>query len=72
MTAAPGCASSGGARAATGSTPPIAARSHDLASVRAGIARTLVHPPNARRDGLQGKVLVEFVLLDVPVVFRAE
>lgn len=42
---------------------PIAARSHDLASVRAGIARTLVYPPNARRNGLQGKVLVEFVLL---------
>ncbi len=43
--------------------PPIAARTHDLASVRAGIARTLVYPPNARRNGLQGKVVLEFVLL---------
>jgi periplasmic protein TonB len=42
---------------------PIAARTHDLASVRAGIARTLVYPPNARRNGLQGKVILEFVLL---------
>jgi protein TonB len=42
---------------------PIAARTHDLASVRAGIARTLVYPPNARRNGLQGRVLLEFVLL---------
>jgi protein TonB len=45
------------------SQPPIAARTHDLASVRAGIARTLVYPPNARRNGLQGKVILEFVLL---------
>lgn len=44
-------------------TRPIAARTHDLASVRAGIARTLVYPPNARRNGLQGRVLLEFVLL---------
>jgi protein TonB len=42
---------------------PIAARTHDLASVRAGIARALVYPPGARRNGLQGKVVVEFVLL---------
>lgn len=42
---------------------PMPARSHDLASVRAGIARTLVYPPNARRNGLQGKVLLRFVLL---------
>jgi periplasmic protein TonB len=45
------------------SRPPIEARTHDLASVRAGIARTLVYPPNARRNGLQGKVILEFVLL---------
>jgi protein TonB len=43
--------------------PPIEARPHDLAAVRAGIARTLVYPPNARRNGVQGRVLVEFVLL---------
>lgn len=43
--------------------PPVAARTHDLASVRAGIARTLVYPANARRNGLQGKVILEFVLL---------
>ncbi len=42
---------------------PVAARPKDLAAVRAGIARTLVYPPNARRNGLQGKVLLEFVLL---------
>jgi len=45
------------------SARPIAARTHDLATVRAGIARTLVYPPSARRNGLEGKVLLEFVLL---------
>jgi len=42
---------------------PVPARPSDLTSVRSGIARTLVYPPGARRAGLQGKVLVAFVLL---------
>jgi protein TonB len=45
------------------SPAPIPARTHDLASVRAGIARVLVYPPQARRNGIAGRVVVEFVLL---------
>jgi len=60
----------GGAPTGTGSPgvpqgppAPIPARTHDLTSVRAGIARVLVYPPQARRNGIEGKVVVEFVLL---------
>jgi periplasmic protein TonB len=42
---------------------PMPARPADLASVRAGIARTLVYPAQARRNGLGGKVLLSFLLL---------
>jgi periplasmic protein TonB len=42
---------------------PIPARPADLASVRAGIARTLVYPAQARRNGLGGKVVLSFLLL---------
>jgi protein TonB len=41
----------------------IPARPSDLASVRAGIGRTLSYPPAARRAGWQGKVRLAFVLL---------
>ena len=42
---------------------PVPARPSDLAAVRAGIGRTLVYPPFARRAGWQGKVTLAFVLL---------
>jgi protein TonB len=52
-----------GGRFVPGPPEPIPARPADLASVRSGIARTLVYPPDARRAGLQGRVLVAFVVL---------
>jgi len=42
--------------------PPTPARPADLATVRSGIARTLVYPPEARRRGWQGRVTLAFTL----------
>ncbi|MBK9519608.1 MAG: TonB family protein [Anaeromyxobacter sp.] len=42
--------------------PPIEARPADLAAVRAGIARTLVYPPEARRRQWQGRTVLAFTL----------
>lgn len=52
-----------GGRFVPGPPEPIPARPADLASVRSGIARTLVYPPGARRAGWQGRVRVAFILL---------
>jgi len=41
---------------------PLPARPRDLAAVRAGIARTLRYPPEARRREWQGRVMIAFVL----------
>jgi protein TonB len=42
--------------------PLLPARPADVASVRAGIARTLVYPPEARRREWGGRVVVAFTL----------
>ena len=39
------------------------ARPADLASVRAGIARTLEYPRVARRNQIEGRTLLRFILL---------
>jgi protein TonB len=54
----------GGAPVAEAPAPqPPPARATDLAAVRAGIARTLVYPPEARRREQEGRVVLSFILL---------
>lgn len=42
---------------------PLPARPADLAAVRAGIARTLLYPPEARRRHWEGRTTLAFTLL---------
>jgi protein TonB len=43
--------------------PIVEARPSDLSAVHAGIGRTLVYPHAARRNGIQGRTVLGFILL---------
>ena len=53
----------GGAGDGAGGATPMPARPADLAAVRAGIARTLEYPRAARRNQIEGRTLLRFILL---------
>jgi protein TonB len=48
---------------ALGAGPIVEARPSDLSAVQAGIGRTLVYPHPARRNGIQGRTVLGFILL---------